>query len=424
MVFGDGLQHDAPPEIAIDLDVPFVPTGIAGIAPPLFFQHLKDRPEQMMPVFALFVPVNPSTRAPRSLRSPGQGFMRTNDAARGALKMQPGEVARPTAHQRLDGGQHHDEQARMHRVVSRLDARPYHIREGHAQRSSEHQIRHDAQTRQKNSQSEKKHRQGKPFDAAEISGDVRLRCRVHRLKEAVAEDPVINNGPVQEPAEARGPVNLAAPFGCAGRAKKNQVLETQKRFRFAVTFLLFQESAQGKAAIVPDQRRGAEPDDTAGLLQTPAEIHIVPGLVIFRVKAADAFKRPAIKSHVTAGNMFCDGIGEEHVTGTTRGRGHAGLDPILRGRRDVRAAHAGEVAGDERADQIVEPVAVGHAIGVGIGEDLALGGSGARVARMTQPMILLVNIADVRKAGGNLAGVIGGAIIHQHDLVMRIVDLA
>ena len=58
VIFRDGLQHDAPPKISIDLNVPLVPTSVGGIAPAFFLQKLENRTEKMMSIVALFAPIN------------------------------------------------------------------------------------------------------------------------------------------------------------------------------------------------------------------------------------------------------------------------------------------------------------------------------------------------------------------------------
>ena len=57
VILGHGLQDNAPPEIPVDLDVPFVPTGIGGIAPVLFIEQAKDRAEEMMAILPLLAPI-------------------------------------------------------------------------------------------------------------------------------------------------------------------------------------------------------------------------------------------------------------------------------------------------------------------------------------------------------------------------------
>ena len=105
---------------------------------------------------------------------------------------------------------------------------PHHVRKRHAKSAAEHQIRNDAQRRQKNSKPEKKNRQRKPFDAAQIRGHVRLRRGIDRLEKSFAENSVINDRPIEKPTEPRRAVNLTAPFRRAGRAEEDQMLEAQQ----------------------------------------------------------------------------------------------------------------------------------------------------------------------------------------------------
>src|SRR5215510_73392 len=92
------------------------------------------------------------------------------------------------------------------------------------------------------------------------------------------------------------------------------MFEAQQRFRFAVAILLFQESAKGKAPVVPDDCSRTECNDPASLLDSPAKIDVIASLVIFRIETPCAFKRPPVKSHVTAGNVFGDYVSKQNMT--------------------------------------------------------------------------------------------------------------
>ena len=128
-------------------------------------------------------------------------------------------------------------------IELRLDPRPQHVGKRDAERAAQHQVGNDPQDRQKDSQAEKKKREHEPLDAAEVVRDFRLRRRVDRLEEAFAENSVIDDRPVDEPAEARRAINLSAPFRRAGWPEENEVLETEHRFRFAIAGLLFAKRA-------------------------------------------------------------------------------------------------------------------------------------------------------------------------------------
>ncbi|KAG0505159.1 MAG: hypothetical protein Udaeo_15100 [Candidatus Udaeobacter sp.] len=60
----------------------------------------------------------------------------------------------------------------MYGVEFWFDPRANHVGKRHAERATQHQVRNNAQPRQKNSQAKKKDHQRKPFDAAEVCGDL------------------------------------------------------------------------------------------------------------------------------------------------------------------------------------------------------------------------------------------------------------
>src|SRR6266852_4996123 len=312
VILGYSLENNAPPKVSIDLDVPLIPTSIDRVAPAFFFEQLKNRAEQVMTISAILAPKNPAPQAAD------------------------------------------------------------HVGKRDGQCAAKHQIRHDAQRRQKNSKAKKEKRQREPLDAAQISGQIRLRRGIHRLEKSFAENAIINDGAIDEPTESLRTVNLTAPFRSSGRAEENQVFEFMKRSATTVTLLLFQKRAESEAAMMPNNRGRTESDDATGLLQTPTKIDIVAGLMVFGIKTADLFEGPAVKRHVTAGNVFGHRIGEQNVTRSPGGSGHTRLNRILRWRTHVRSAYAR-----------------------------------AGVAGVTQTEIALVNVTDVRKLSDDLRGIVG-----------------
>ena len=56
VIFGDGLKRDAPPEIAVDLNVPVVPAAVSGIAPAFFVEQPKYFAQEIMAVPPLLAP--------------------------------------------------------------------------------------------------------------------------------------------------------------------------------------------------------------------------------------------------------------------------------------------------------------------------------------------------------------------------------
>ena len=302
-----------------------------------------------MAIFSVFAPVTAIAQTAGEFRAGRQLLVRADDGARRPFEMEPGEVTRPAADQRLREGEKRNEQSRGDGVELRLDPRPQHVGDRDAQRSAKHQVGHDPQARQKYSQPEKENGEREPFDAAEVSGDFRLRRGINRLEKSFAENPVVNDRPVDEPTETRRAVNLPAPFRGAGGAEKNQVLEAEERFGLAVTFLLFAKRAQGEPPMMPDNRGGTESDGVPGLLHAPAKIDVIAGLVIFGIEPADVFERPPIPGHVTTGNVFGDRVGEQDMARPARRRGDASLHPVLRRRRDIRAPYPSVISAEQRA---------------------------------------------------------------------------
>src|SRR5215467_6694830 len=161
------------------------------------------------------------------------------------------------------------------------------------------------------------------------------------------------------------------------------MFEAQQRFRFAVAVLLFHESAQRKAPIMPHDRSRAERNGPSSLLNSPAEIHVVAGLAIFGIESAYTFEGPTVKRHVTTGNMLGDGIREQNMIWAAGRGSNACLNPVLCRWRDVWSADSSVVATDKRANQIVQPIGIRHTVRIGVGQDLARSISRPGVAGVT-----------------------------------------
>ena len=160
------------------------------------------------------------------------------------------------------------------------------------------------------------------------------------------------------------------------------------------------------------------------MLESPAKIDVVAGFAIFGIEAADIFESPAPERHVTAGNMLGHGIGKEDVAGAARGGRDTGLDPLLGGRSDVGASRPGKVVADQCADQVIKPVDVGHAVGIGVGKYFAFGRGRAGVTGMAETVVSLVDVTNTRKFRRDLGRIVGRAVIDQDDFVIRIIQFA
>src|SRR5438067_12169155 len=184
------------------------------------------------------------------------------------------------------------------------------------------------------------------------------------------------------------------------------MFDAAQRLRFAIAILLSQKSAKSQTPIVPHGGSRSASDHPSSLLDSPAKIDVITCLAIFGIKPARTFKRPPVKGHVTTGNVLGNCISEQNMTWTARRRRNARLNPILCWRRDVRSANSGVIAAYECADQIIQPIHVCHAVRIGIGEHFASGSGGPGVAGVAQPMVALMNVADLRELRRNVGRVV------------------
>src|SRR5437763_11861672 len=99
----------------------------------------------MMAISPFFAPINSASRTAARFGAGRQMFVRAYDVPRCPLEMEPGEVARKSAHQWLKKSQTHHEQTRGDSVESRLDPRPDHVGKRHGKRAAKHQIGNDPQ---------------------------------------------------------------------------------------------------------------------------------------------------------------------------------------------------------------------------------------------------------------------------------------
>ena len=121
--------------------------------------------------------------------------------------------------------------------------------------------------------------------------------------------------------------------------------------------------------------------------------------------------------------MLGHDIGEEYVTRTAGSRRDAGLLPVLRRWGDVGATDASVVTGKKCADQIVEPIGVSHAVAVRVGNYLTGCCSRTDIACDAQAVVGLRDGVDPRVMRKDLLRVVGGTVINNDHLVVRVVDL-
>src|SRR5439155_8769594 len=88
VIFGDGLKRDAPPEIAVNLNVPVVPAAVGGIAPAFFVQQPKHFAQKIMAIPPLLAPKYAATQTASRARKFGQMCVLPSDGCRCAFETQ------------------------------------------------------------------------------------------------------------------------------------------------------------------------------------------------------------------------------------------------------------------------------------------------------------------------------------------------
>src|ERR1017187_3577827 len=71
VIFGDGLQLNAPPKVSVNLKVPLVPPTNGGRPPPFLLEELKNRAEKMVAIFPLLAPINSASSVSDNLCAGG-----------------------------------------------------------------------------------------------------------------------------------------------------------------------------------------------------------------------------------------------------------------------------------------------------------------------------------------------------------------
>ena len=180
-------------------------------------------------------------------------------------------------------------------------------------------------------------------------------------------------------------------FAWPNRLKRNGMLGIDQRLGLAVAALLVEIGFDRVAAEMPDDGRRAEADGIAGILQAPADVDIVAGGAIDRIEAAEpqqrsrrnAMLQPAMCSATSS--LSSTWVGPPGDTATAAGT------RLSSGGGKLGPPQADEAARFHLGDQIGQPVGIGDAVAVGIGDDLAGRGLGADIAGDAQALVRLAD---------------------------------
>src|SRR5262249_31662508 len=132
-------------------------------------------------------------------------------------------------------------------------------------------------------------------------------------------DPALSSEGSREPSA----VHASSPREVPGGVVLLRPLSLQQRFRSPVTHLLPPVRTYGVAAKVPDHRGGVEAERPSALLQSPADVDVVPRCAKLDVESADRLEARLAEGHVASGNVLGFPVGDEDVQGAARRVGNA-----------------------------------------------------------------------------------------------------
>jgi len=194
------------------------------------------------------------------------------------------------------------------------------------------------------------------------------------------------------------------------------MMRVEPRLSLSVPYLLLPVRSHACPSMVPDQRRRCETDLQPLGLQSPADVDIVTRTDIDRIEAVDRQQRVPSKRHVTARYMLCDAVVEHDVDRPTRGACDALRHPrVVRG-HDVRSADARQVGGEQRLNEVRQPVGVDAYVRIGIRDDLAGSGGEPGVPSRAQAAVLQVDDTDTGMPLCDVPGRITRPIVDDDDL--------
>src|SRR5437870_243246 len=98
------------------------------------------------------------------------------------------------------------------------------------------------------------------------------------------------------------------------------MFETQQRFGVTIAGLLAEVCAGTLPAVMPDEGTRRKRDPVTCLLQSPAEINVVPRFTELWIEAIDGVKRLPPKRHIAARHVLGDLIALQHMHRLGRAR--------------------------------------------------------------------------------------------------------
>src|SRR5262249_47284651 len=137
-----------------------------------------------------------------------------------------------------------------------------------------------------------------PFECEGEIRKYRRRRLVECLEQSPAEGSVVDNRAPRKQRLRKIAVNASEPLRLSEEIEAIGMLDVEERLGLPVSHLLLDVGFDGVAAEVPHDRRGAEADRVALILQTPAEVDVVASGSEQGIEAVDLLEDRLPKGHV------------------------------------------------------------------------------------------------------------------------------
>src|ERR687887_396910 len=193
-----------------------------------------------------------------------------------------------------------------------------------------------------------------------------MRGMIDTLKEAGPKGPIVNEplGSCQTGANAA--VNTTSPLGVAKRIEAVRMFPEEHRLRFPIPHLLFEIRLDGLAPVMPHEGCRTEADGIAEILQSPANIDIIPSGGIGWIKSPNLDECILAEGHVAAWDVLGGLIVEQNMCRGTGGCADAVRQPALLGGWQIRSADADIVRSPELQRHVGQPIGVRHRIRIDV----------------------------------------------------------
>src|SRR5688572_15879553 len=172
---------------------------------------------------------------------------------------------------------------------------------------------------------------------------------------------------------------------------------------------------------MPDHRPRVKTDLPSMLEQAPANIDIISGCPEPRVKPPNRSKFLCSKRAIAPGDVLGVAMGNHHMSRTARRICDARSNRTVLRRRNIGSSYGSVIRGHVCPGEVMKPVRIGPRIVVQIRDDLPCCRTHSSVSCGTEPLIALTNQPHGILMR-NLGTVVGGSVIHNDNLVIRVLQ--